>query len=291
MGKITKKILNGKISYLDTEKYISLDIDKGILWEQDIYHLALRFAIYNSRVILDIGAHIGSFTILSKYYLTEWIPTKPNKDCKIICFEPQKKMYELLKENIKQNNFENVITYNSAVGDTNSEVCLSDKIQDNESGLEETYNYDNGKKYNFGGVQIGKGVNSVEMITIDSLNLDCCDLIKLDVESFEFFSICGAEETIRKFRPVIFYEDFRSEDKKPTDYMLSIVSERSRRKYYENRGDIISLLESFGYNRFECWGANWIAKFDMFSGKTTILNDWPVIPWDENIARAKKMNK
>ena len=108
------------------------------------------------------------------------------------------------------------------------------------------------------------------MTTIDSLGLDyLTDLIKIDVESFGIFSICGAEETIKKFRPVIFYENI--EGTKPTDYMLSVVSEKTKQKYDEFDGDIIKLLESFGYNHFEGWGANYLAKFDVFSTETKIV--------------------
>ena len=247
-----------------TEKYIKIPFDKGVVWEVGAFHKALRFVIYNSRVILDVGSHIGSFVVACKFYQAGYGSRKPNDECKIICFEPQKKMYDLLLENITQNNYKNVIAYNKAVGDTNSKVCLSDTI------LDEVYDYNDEKEYNYGGIQIGEGSNSVEMITIDSLGLDCCDLIKMDVESFEFFSICGAEETIKKFRPVIFYEDI--EGTKPTDYMLSIISEKTKQKYHEFDGDIIKLLESFGYNHFEKWGANYLAKFDVFKTKTEIVN-------------------
>jgi FkbM family methyltransferase len=51
----------------------------------------------------------------------------------------------------------------------------------------------------------GDGANLV--ITIDSLNLDACDLICLDVEGYEPLALRGAAETIRKHRPVIMFEE------------------------------------------------------------------------------------
>jgi FkbM family methyltransferase len=47
----------------------------------------------------------------------------------------------------------------------------------------------------------------VDVITIDSLNLDSCDLMHLDVEEFEPYVLRGALETIKKFNPVIILEN------------------------------------------------------------------------------------
>ena len=46
----------------------------------------------------------------------------------------------------------------------------------------------------------------VEVITLDSENLDCLDALKIDVEGYEYQVIKGAEETIRKFKPIICIE-------------------------------------------------------------------------------------
>lgn len=51
----------------------------------------------------------------------------------------------------------------------------------------------------------GDGV--VPIITIDSLGLDACDLIVLDVEGFEPLALRGAEQTIAKFSPVVMFEE------------------------------------------------------------------------------------
>jgi FkbM family methyltransferase len=48
---------------------------------------------------------------------------------------------------------------------------------------------------------------AVKLITIDSLNLPYCDLIHLDIEEFEPMALEGAQQTIKKFRPVIILEE------------------------------------------------------------------------------------
>ncbi|MBB6306231.1 FkbM family methyltransferase [Xanthobacter tagetidis] len=45
------------------------------------------------------------------------------------------------------------------------------------------------------------------VITIDAMELHACDLICLDVEGYEPFALQGAEDTIRRFRPVIMFEE------------------------------------------------------------------------------------
>ncbi len=47
----------------------------------------------------------------------------------------------------------------------------------------------------------------ISVITIDSLDLPACDLICLDVEGYEPMALRGAEQTIRKYRPVIQIEE------------------------------------------------------------------------------------
>ena len=47
----------------------------------------------------------------------------------------------------------------------------------------------------------------MEIITIDSLSLEACSLIKVDVESMEKEVLAGANDTIRQFRPLMFVEN------------------------------------------------------------------------------------
>ncbi len=49
--------------------------------------------------------------------------------------------------------------------------------------------------------------HSVDVITIDSLNLTQCDLIKIDTQGLEREVLEGARNTIAKFKPVIWIED------------------------------------------------------------------------------------
>lgn len=48
--------------------------------------------------------------------------------------------------------------------------------------------------------------DSVRMCRVDDLGLDACDALILDVEGAEFLALCGAEQTIRAFKPLIVVE-------------------------------------------------------------------------------------
>jgi FkbM family methyltransferase len=70
----------------------------------------------------------------------------------------------------------------------------------------------------------------VEVVTIDSLALPHIDFMKIDVEGFEFDVITGAEQTIRKHRPVMIVEQ------KPSQ----------AERYGRGRWDAVKLLQSWG---------------------------------------------
>lgn len=52
-----------------------------------------------------------------------------------------------------------------------------------------------------------EGEGAVPQMRIDDLDLDCCDLIYLDIEGFERLAIAGAQRTIMRHNPVIAFED------------------------------------------------------------------------------------
>ena len=59
-----------------------------------------------------------------------------------------------------------------------------------------------------GGTRVKEGGTlQIPQITIDSLNLDLCDAIILDIEAYEPAALRGAAKTIQKFKPVILVEE------------------------------------------------------------------------------------
>lgn len=82
---------------------------------------------------------------------------------------------------------------------------------------------------NIGAHQLKEG-NDIKVIAIDSLGVEDCDFIQLDIEGYEHLAILGAEQTIKKTFPVI---------------TLELKGLGSRYGYSDV--DTILLLQDFGY--------------------------------------------
>ena len=50
------------------------------------------------------------------------------------------------------------------------------------------------------------GTGDIPMYTLDSFELDEVDFIKIDTEGFEYFAVKGAEETVKRCRPIMIVE-------------------------------------------------------------------------------------
>jgi FkbM family methyltransferase len=148
----------------------------------------------NARTVLDIGANIGSNTIEYATWANE-----------VHSFEPTPALYSQLVKNISLNEDNpdtnrwhkdqsmkrkaKINTHQVAVGDKAGVVHMK------------TYDINAGKNY----VTANKTENtiSVDVITIDSMNFTDVDIMKIDVEGYELFVLNGADQTIKKYRPVI----------------------------------------------------------------------------------------
>ena len=112
-------------------------------------------------------------------------------------------LYDILSLNVNTNKLNNVTVYNNAVGHKICECSIAQKLYD---GYDCDIKYFVNKPLNYGGLQLGKNGEPVNMITIDSLNLSDCHYMKIDVEGAEILVLMGAIRTIREFKPIIFYE-------------------------------------------------------------------------------------
>lgn len=88
---------------------------------------ALDFATVKNYEFIDIGANIGSFTLLTGYFNAK----------KIIAVEPISETYSLLCENIKKLNLNQVTTFKKAVGEIDGEKI--NLYSNTDSGLSSVY--------------------------------------------------------------------------------------------------------------------------------------------------------
>ncbi|MFI5380091.1 MAG: FkbM family methyltransferase [Tepidisphaerales bacterium] len=185
-----KQCRHGPMLYLVTDQYIGRSLDhygefsKG---EADVFAQLVR----PGWTILEIGANMGAHTVL--------LARATGPQGIVHAFEPQRVVFQILCANVALNALNNVYAHPVAVG--------------REAGSILVPRLDSAVVQNFGGLSLGgypEG-DRVPLITIDSLQLSACHMIKIDVEGMEGEVIAGAEETIRRYRPVLYLENDRPE--------------------------------------------------------------------------------
>lgn len=183
----------GKFTYLANEEFIGHSLSQGIPWEEKVIDFCLGF-LRPEGVAIDGGGHIGCFAIpLSK------------KCRRVYSFEMQNEIYCLLCGNIFNNKAHNISPHNVAIGHEMGKAHVSSKVADcSSAGKPLQYGVPN--PINYGGIQIGTAGQDVDMITLDSLNLEDVCFMKMDLEGFEPMAFYGARRTIKQWRPVILFE-------------------------------------------------------------------------------------
>ena len=148
-------------------------------------------------VFIDVGAHIGSYTI-----------PVAKKAQKVIAFEPNKYTFELLTKNITLNHLTNIEAYNVAVSKKRGVVSF---MYENHSAYSRIL--DGSQSSNTTVIENAKqpytnNIHLVNTIDLDSVLLkeDRVDWIKIDVEGHELDVLEGAMQTIRMHKPKIIIE-------------------------------------------------------------------------------------
>jgi len=74
----------------------------------------------------------------------------------------------------------------------------------------------------------------IDMMPLDAYELECCDVIQLDIEGYEPAALLGAIKTIEKFRPVICLET-----KNPGDQSQILLTSWGYKSVAETRFDTV----------------------------------------------------
>ena len=187
----TQECRYGLLSFPRFDAYVGYSLQEYGEWAQIEIEMLLRF-IENGAIVLDIGAFVGTHTVA--------FSRAAGSHGKVYALEPQPFVFALLKQNIEQNRLRNVtpLRAGAAARSGKMEVDLPDYAS----------------PANFAGVRLTparatgplEGTKSVEVVTVDSLGLKRCDLIKVDAEGMDLEVIRGAQETINTKRPFVFAE-------------------------------------------------------------------------------------
>lgn len=138
-------------------------------------------------VVIDVGANIGSHTV--------FFGRKVEPSGVVYAIEPQRLTFEFLCANLAINGLVNTIPLQVGAGEKEEQIMIP--VLNPES------------PQNFAALSIEGHTQGepVKIITIDSLNLQRCNLIKIDVEGMELQVLSGAVQTIKTCRPFLFVEN------------------------------------------------------------------------------------
>jgi len=189
--------------------------------------------------IFDIGANVG-------WYALNFAALNPT--CVIYAFEPLPTAHAYLKINVTMNNFQNQIQI--------EKIALSDTLGKQEF-VQPVMNSTNSSFVNVGNSE-DVIIHEVESCTIDQYisNNNCSvDLVKCDVEGAEFQVFLGAEQSLRRFKPVIFTEILR----------------KWSGAFGNHPNDLIQFLKTIGYSCFEV-SDGYLVEICKVSEETTATN-------------------
>ena len=181
----------------------------------------IKNEIKDGMVVVDVGANIGFYTLLA---------SKRVGDGKVYAFEPDPRCFDLLRENVQINNYENTQCIQEALAEKSGvlsiyldELVLSSTTISRQN-LEN--NLSTNTKYS--------GDLEVKKTTLDDYFKDInenrnLDFLKMNIQGAEGLVIAGAEETLKKSKNITVLTEFWISGLKacgtnPTELLLKIKS-------------------------------------------------------------------
>lgn len=202
---VNDKIKRSNISFeknkliLDKYKFQTIENDKGISTELQIYqsheplttHLMIK-ELKQDMVCIDLGSNIGYYAVIESNIV--------GKSGNVFAIEPSPVNFPVLKSNLENQKMDNFLAYNIAIGDKNEDMEFIVSSKSNWSKIR----IDNEK------INPGDRVIKIPVKTLDNFvkenDIEKIDLLRMDVEGFEYNIILGADEVLKKFKPKIFVE-------------------------------------------------------------------------------------
>ena len=165
-------------------------------------------AVRDGYTVVDIGANIGYFTLLSAGLV--------GKEGKVYAFEPEPRNYNMVLKNIALNGYDNVVPVQKAVSNVAGMVKLYlSKIDVGAHTLREHHDHPQFDERQFG-----------EFVEVESVTLDGffegkehpIDVIKMDCEGSEMAVLLGMERIIRENKNLKMFIEFYPSAIKETGY-------------------------------------------------------------------------
>ena len=201
--KTSSKLFGEKINMVDSSTYLSLVNE---IFIDEIYKFNSK---NDENVIIDCGANIGLATIYFKLRF-------PNS--KIIAFEPDPNIFDVLNANIKSFNFSNIDLHNSAI--SNIEGFVNFEMNGALSGM-------------ISNSALNSNTVSVKSVRLKDLlaKYNQIEFLKIDIEGHEDYVMEDIKEELIKVNYL--FLEYHSFIERPQilDKILRIISEANLRYY------------------------------------------------------------
>lgn len=179
-------VVDGHKMFLDSQDCLDLFLNNVF---EPLETEVVKKEIKKGDVVLDIGAHIGYFTLIFAKLVGE--------KGKVIAFEPGPDNFTLLKKNVAINGYRNVVLVPKAVSNKTGKI----RLYLHESSARHKI-YDSGGDSKF---------IAIEATRLDDYfkNRDSkIDFIKIDTEGAEFFGLQGMLNLIKKNKKLKIVTEF-----------------------------------------------------------------------------------
>jgi FkbM family methyltransferase len=193
---------HGKFIYFPHDHYIGKALNIYGEYIEDELQLLLAY-INAGDIVAEVGANIGTHTVPLARAVTE--------AGRVFAFEPQRIISQMLGGNLAINGIWNVKLERVALGAKQSVMSVPP--------------VDYSQPGNFGSVSLVEGIGQepVAVMKLDDYQFSRLDLVKIDVEGMELDVLTGAEETLKRLRPILYFENDRNEKQQALcEYVESI---------------------------------------------------------------------
>jgi FkbM family methyltransferase len=185
-------LLKFKVPKYDYEFYCRINKDDFKIMTIHEDDIIKRFTPKEGDIVVDIGAHIGLYTIIS----SKRVGTKG----KVVAIEAHPGNFEMLNSNIKLNQLTNVIPLNYAVYSKETKVKLY--LPSGESGFTK-YNTIMPNWINTQEKFVEVNANTLDyLLQLNQIRQEEVNWIKIDVEGAEFEVLKGATNVLSKSKDI-----------------------------------------------------------------------------------------
>ncbi len=181
-------VVDGNRMFLDKDDSMRLSI-LGVYEPSTVKHFRER--IKEGDIVLDIGAHIGYYTLMAA--------KRVGNKGKVYAFEPNYDNFVLLTKNIKINGYKNVVLINKAIAESTKKARLF--LSRISTGMHSLIDIDNNN-------QNSTLVDTISLDDFFGKKLPRVSVIKMDIEGGEYSAVEGMTGLLKRSKRSTIFTEF-----------------------------------------------------------------------------------